>query len=159
MYIEKSINPVSSAFLRSNTTQFNHSKETFEDIFQRTLNNKSGSRPPKIELTGVLTPCRKMIQGYHCKFRLETDSNEYFLSMSDALAAIARKIEWEEVTVRGYLDPDDGLFEVEKISLSQKTEPFRLTTGPIDSYFELDQYKRTIAQRGKLDLSLDYLAS
>lgn len=159
MQIQNSINPVSPAFLRSDSTQFSQNKETFHDIFQRTLNNKSSSRPPKIELTGILVPCNKIVQGYQCKFKLETDSKEYFLSMSDALTLVAKKIEWEEVTVKGTLDPDDSLFEVEKISLVQRSEPFRLTLGPIDSYFDLDQYQRTIAQRGKLDLAPEYLAS
>lgn len=159
MQTQNSITPVSPAFLRSDATQFSQNRETFHDIFQRTLNNKSGSRPPKIELTGILVPCYKIVQGYQCKFKLETDSNEYFLSMSDAITQVAKKIEWEEVTVKGFLDPDDGLFEVEKISLAQRNEPFRLTIGPIDSYFELDQLKRTIAQRGKLDLAPEYLAS
>ncbi len=159
MQIQNSINSVSCAFLRSDTTQFNQNKEMFHDIFQRRLNSKSGSRPPKIELTGILVPCNTVVQGYRCKFKLETDSKEYFLSMSDSVALVAKKIEWEEVTVKGFLDPDDGLFEAEKISLAQRSEPFRLMTGPLESYFELDQFKRTIAQRGKLDLALEYLAS
>lgn len=159
MNIQNSISPVSPAFLRSDSAQFNQQRETFHDIFQRTLNNKSGSRPPKIELTGILVPCTKVVQGYKCKFKLETDSKEYFLSMSDAVASVAKQIEWEEVTVRGFLDPDDGLFEVEKISLAKTGEPFRLTTGPLEPYYEIDQIKRTIAQRGKLDLAPEYLAS
>ena len=133
MYIEKSTDPVSKFNLRSDTVQLNHLRETFEDIFQHTLNNISGSRPPKIELTGILAPCNKVIRGYHCRFRLETDSGEYFLSMSDELVSVGKKIEWEEVTVRGYLDPDDGLFEVEKIRICQRSEPLRLTPIPVES--------------------------
>ena len=82
MYIQNSNNPVSHAFFRSDSTQFNQNRETFHDIFRRTLNNKSGSRPPKIELTGILVPCGKVVQGYKCKFKLETDSKEYFLCMA-----------------------------------------------------------------------------
>lgn len=159
MYIQNSITPVLSAFLRSDSTQFNQNKQTFQDIFQHRMSKKSGSRPPKIELTGILVPCTKIVQGYKCKFKLETDSKEYFLSLCDAIASVAKKIEWEEVRVKGFLDPNDELFEVEKISLAHRTEPFRLTTAPIESYFELDQLKRTIAQRGKLDLAPEYLAS
>lgn len=159
MYIQNSINPVSPAFLRNDSAQFNQKRETFYDIFQRTLNNKSSSRPPKIELTGILVPCGEVVQGYQCKFKLETDSNEYFLIMGDPIALVAKRIEWEEVSVRGILDPDDGLFEVEKISLAQRSEPFRLMAGPLEPCFELEHYKRTIVQRGKLDLAPEYLAS
>ena len=133
MFFEKCVDPVSQSFFKSNPTQFRHRWETFEDIFQHTLNNISGSRPPKIELTGILAPCSKVIRGYHCRFRLETDSGEYFLSMSDELVSVGKKIEWEEVTVRGYLDPDDGLFEVEKIRICQRSEPLRLTPIPVES--------------------------
>ena len=56
MYIQNSISPVQSLTLRSNGADLNQHKETFHDIFQRTLNNKSNSRPPKIELTGILVP-------------------------------------------------------------------------------------------------------
>lgn len=159
MNIQNSISPVSPAFLRSDSAQFNRHRETFHDILQRTLKNKSGSRPPQIELTGILIPCSTVVQGYKCKFKLETDSEEYFLSMSDAVASIAKKIEWEEVTARGVLDPDDGLFEVEKISLAKTGEPFRLTMGPSEPSFELEQLKRTIDQRGMLDVAPEFLAS
>jgi hypothetical protein len=33
---------------------------------------------------------------------------------------LANKLEWEEVTVKGYHDADEGIFEVEKISLSNQ---------------------------------------
>jgi len=159
MQIQNSINSVLPGFLRSDLTPSNQNRETFHDIFQRTLNNKSGSRPPKIELTGILVPCNEFVKSYRCKFKLETDSREYLLSMSEAVSLVAKKIEWEEVTVKGFLDPDDGLFEVGKISLAQRREPFRLNTGPLELSFELNQCKRTIEQRGKLDLAPEYLAS
>jgi hypothetical protein len=96
---------------------------------------------------------------YKCKFKLEADSKEYFLCMSDSVEVVAKKVEWEEVTVKGFLDPDDCLFEVEKISLAQMSEPFRPAMAPMESSFELDQYKRTIFQRGTLDLAPEYVAS
>ncbi len=159
MQIQNSIHPVSPAFLQSDSTQFNQKGEMFHDIFQHTLNNKSDSRPLKIELTGILVPCQKVVQGYHCNFKLETDSEEYFLRMSDEVSMFAKKIEWEEIRVKGFVAPDNGLFEVEKIKLAQRSVPFKMTTGPLESDFEFDQYKRTIARRGKLDLAPDYLAS
>ena len=69
-------------------------------------------------------------QSSRCKFKLETDSKEYFLGMSDAVAFVAKKIEWEEVTVKGFLEPDKGFLEVEKISVARRNEPFMLATGP-----------------------------
>lgn len=159
MQIENSIKPISPVFLHSDSTQLSQYRETFHDILQRTLKNVSGSRPPKIELTGVLVPCSEVVQGFQCKYRLETDTSEYFLSMSDNLSIIAKKLEWDEVTVKGFLDTNDNLLEVEKINLVQKNESVVLNTSPAEPYFEFDQYERTIAQRGKLDLAPEYLAS
>ncbi len=64
MYIQNSINPAEPAFLRRDSSQFNQNRETFHEIFQRTLNNKSSSRPPKFELIGILVPCSKVVHGY-----------------------------------------------------------------------------------------------
>lgn len=159
MQTENNIKPVLPAFLQSDPAQLNQNRETFHDIFQRSLNQVSGSRPPKIELTGLLVPFSKVIRGQHCKFKLETDSDEYFLSMNDSLSLIAKKVEWDEVTVKGFLDNDESLFEVEKISLAPSGESVKLSTVLSEPYFDLELYKRTIAQRGKLDLAPDYLAS
>lgn len=159
MYIETAINPVQPSFFRSNSTEFNKQKETFHDIFQRTLNSKSSSRPPKIELTGILVPCNEVAGGLRFKFKLETDSNEYLLSMSDALSVIAKKAEWEEVTVKGCLNLESNIFEVEKISLAQGSQPFKITPTVGDSYFDIDTYKKLIALRGKIEPAPDYLAS
>lgn len=159
MQIENSIKPISPVFFQSDSAQFSQYKETFHEILQRSLKNVSGSRPPKIELTGVLVPCSEVVQGFHCKYKLETDSSEYFLSMSDNLSLIAKKIEWDEVSVKGFLDTNYNLLEVEKISLVQKNESFAFAAPPPELYFEFDQYERTIAQRRKLDLAPEYLAS
>ena len=163
MFIEQTIKPVSQVILRNDSSQLNQNKETFHDIFQRTLNYKSGSRPPKIELTGILIPLEMKVLNpkinLQCKFKLETDQNEYLLRMSDAITMLAKKLEWEEVKVNGYFDPEEGIFEVEKISLCNWTEPYRLPLGPSESYFELDEYKKVIARKGKLDIIPEYLAS
>jgi hypothetical protein len=158
MYIQNSITPVSPAFLRSDSSQFNQNKETFHDIFQRTLNNKSGSRPPKIELTGVLTPLGRSGLA-SCRYKLETDSKEYLLGLSDPLKRTARKLEWEEVTVRGYLDFDSDVFEVEKMSLTGNHDPFETTVRLPVNHFDLEGLKKAISQKGKLDLAPEYLAS
>lgn len=163
MHIEQSIKPISPVTLRSDTAnlnkQFNQQKETFRDIFQRTLNRNSRSRPPKIELTGILIPLQRPATSNQYSYSIETDQNEYFLRMSDAVSLIARKLDWEEVTVKGYLDPDEAVFEVEKISISNRNEPYRLSLGPMDLYFEFDHYKRSIARKGVVDIASDYLAS
>lgn len=159
MYIEQSIKPVSTMFLQSDSIQFNDYKEKFRDIFQWTLNNKSNSRPPKIELTGILKPLPKSGHQPHYNFKLETDQNEYFLRMGGVMVVNAKKLEWEEVTVKGYLDPDEGVFEVEKISLSKRSLTNRLSLGPTDLYSELDLYKRSIARKGVIDIAPEYVAS
>ncbi|HVK62228.1 MAG TPA: hypothetical protein VM432_11785 [Bdellovibrionales bacterium] len=157
MYISNSINRVSPTFLRSDLTQFSQKRETFHDVFQRTLNNKSNSRPPKTELMGILVPYAG--NDWRRKFKLETDSKDHPLIMNAALTEIAKKIEWEEVTVKGIFDPDENSFEVERINLAKSSEPYRLSTGPADLYFELDEYRRTITRQGKLDLAPEFLAS
>ena len=160
MYIQNSMNSLPSKVLRSQGTEFHQHKETFHDIFQRTLNNKSNSRPSKIELTGILVPLShstNQLPPY--KFKLETDSKDYFLSMSDELAKAAKKIEWEKVTVKGLLDFEAHVFEVEKISLAQRNDPFDLTTSLADNFFELETYKKIISQKGKLDFDALELAS
>lgn len=159
MHSSSSICPVSPTFLRSDSTQLVQNKDTFHQIFQRTLNNRSSSRPPKTELTGILVPYGRPAKDLRCKFKLQTDSEEYPLTMKDALALIAKKIEWEEVTVKGTFDLGENLFEVEKISLAKTGEPYRLSVPPVEPYFELEQYRRTITQQGKLDLAPDFLAS
>ncbi|MGE0634314.1 MAG: hypothetical protein AB7O96_18005 [Pseudobdellovibrionaceae bacterium] len=159
MNIERTINPVQASFFRSNSTEFNKQKETFHDIFQRTLNSKSSSSPPKIELTGILVPCNEVVAELRFKFKLETDTKEYLLSMSDALSLIAKKAEWDEVTVKGCLSPEGNIFEVEKIFLVQDSQPLKITTSVGDSYFDIDTYKKLIAMRGKIELTPDYLAS
>lgn len=159
MYTERVVNPIQPSFFKSNSTEFNKQKETFEDIFQRTLNNKSNSRPPKIELTGMLVPCDEVAHGYRFKFKLETESSEYLLRMSDTLVAIAKKVEWEKVSVRGCLNFEDGIFEVEKISLVESSQPFKFMPNVSESYFDIDTYKKLIALRGKIEVAPDYLAS
>jgi hypothetical protein len=70
MHIEQSIKPISPIILKNDTEnlnwKFNRQKETFRDIFQRSLNHKSGSRPPKIELTGMLIPLLRPISFNQC---------------------------------------------------------------------------------------------
>lgn len=138
-------------------SQQNH--ETFYDVFQRSLNNKANSRPPKIELTGLLIPCHKSSEGYLYRYKLETDSREYFLSMSHSLAEIAKKVEWEEVTVKGYLDLEANVLETEKISLSAVNDSNRFMQFIRDPYFEIESFKTAIKKCGKLEPELDDLAS
>ena len=158
MDIEQSIQPVSSIFLRSDSAQFRQQTNSFQDIFRRAMIQKSNSRPPKIELTGVLIPCAEPKAPVSEKFKLETDQNEYRLRMNNSLLAVAKKIEWEEVIVRGYLDLDKSIFEVERLSLLNRGEPYRLPLGPMDWHNELDQYKKSIARKGMLDLAPEDLA-
>jgi hypothetical protein len=158
MYIERALNPVQPSFFRTNSTEFNKQKETFHDIFQRTLKSKSSSRPSKIELTGILVPCKEIVGGHRFKFKLETESNEYLLSMSDTLSLIAKKAEWEEVTVKGCLSLEGNIFEVEKINIAQHGQPIKITTSVGDSYFDIDTYKKLIALLGIIEPAPDYLA-
>lgn len=156
MYIERNISPIQSSNM---TTDFHQYRETFYDVFQHALNNKSNSRPPKIELTGLLIPCDKISNGNFYKYKLETDSKEYFLSMNNSLTEVAKKFEWEEVTVKGYLDLETNVLEAEKISLSKINDSNRFMGLLRDPYYEIESYKRTIEKRGKIEPALDELAS
>jgi hypothetical protein len=159
MQFENSIQPVNSIFLRNESTRLNQQRQAFHDIFRNTLSGKSSSRPPKLELSGVLVPCQKILFGEVFKFKLETDSGEYFLSLSDTQMVVAERAEWEEVIVKGYLGCEGKTIEVEKISLARSSEgvDLSLTTG--DLLTEIEELRRTIHQQGKLGLAAHELAS
>lgn len=157
--LTESANPIVQTQFRSKCTHFNHSGETFHDIFQQRLNNSHYSRSPKIEVTGVLVPFDKVVSGRAYKFKLDSDSKEYTLSMTETLEAIAKKIEWEEVTIKGLLNFRTDVLEVEKIVLSQSSDPIKTVLPSDDPYFDAEFYQKTIARRGKLEPEPDYLAS
>lgn len=158
MYVERNISPVETTSLTNNLSRDSRFGGTFHEVLQRTLSSKSNSRPPKLELTGLLIPCHKESFGRVFKFKLGTESNEYFLAMNSKLAQVAKNAAWEEVTVRGQLDLESNVFEVEKLTLTQTEEPIQVPTSfkePLD----IDAYERIISQRGKLEPAIEYLAS
>lgn len=132
--------------------------QTFSDILKHMLNNTSNSRPPKMELTGMLIPQRKWINGQCCRFKLATDSKEYFLRLSDALTPAAKKAAWEEVTIKGYFNIETNVVDVEKITLTQSAERYAV---PIifDRSSDLSFFDRAINQIGWIEPAPDYLAS
>lgn len=158
MYVDRNINPVESISFKNNLGKDARFSESFHDIFQRSLNNKSNSRPPKLELTGLLIPCYQELAGRVFRFRLGTESNEYLLSMNTKLAQAAKNAAWEEVTVRGHLDLENNVFDVEKLTLTQTEEPVQIPPN-FKEHFEIDVYERIISQRGKLEPAVEYLAS
>lgn len=127
---------------------------SFHEILRLSVNNKSNSRPPRIEVTGILLPVVRGRRNSLCKFKLESESAEYYLTMDPTLEVIAKKFAWEEVTVMGYLDRVLGVLEVEKISARGPTDSVRWPSVPADS--EMDFYERTIATRGKLEPAPGY---
>jgi hypothetical protein len=159
MNIDQTVKPLSPLFLRSQLTQENQYKETFHEVFQRALIKNSSSRPPKVELRGVLVPLPRLTDQPGIRFKLETNQNEYPLRMTGATLAMANKLEWEEVVVKGYLDPDEFTFAMEKISLVNRDEPYRLPLGPNDLYLELDCFRKSVSQRGVVEVEPDFLAS
>lgn len=155
----ESIQPIQKTNFKADTTHFNHNGETFHDIFQRCLNNSHHSRSPKIEVTGVLVPFDRVVAGRSYKFKLDSDSKEYTLGLNKTLEVIAKKIEWEEVTVKGWLDLHTNILEVEKISINQSNDPIKTALPSDDPYFDAEYYQKTIVRRGKLEPAPDYLAS
>lgn len=158
MYVERTINPTESASLRNGLGKDSPSSGSFHDIFRQALNSKSNSRPPKVELTGLLIPCYQELHGRTFRFKLGTESNEYLLSMNNKWAQAAKNAAWEEVTVRGHLDLESNVFDVEKLTLTQAEELVQIPTNFKEPY-EIDAYERIINQRGKIEPAVEYLAS
>ena len=158
MYVERTVSPVESISFKSNLSKDARFSESFHDIFHRSLNSKSNSRPPKLELTGLLMPCYQELHGRTFRFKLGTESNEYLLSMNTKLAQVAKNVAWEEVTVRGHLDLESNVFDVEKLALTQTEEPVQIPTN-FKEPSEIDVYERIINQRGKLEPAVEYLVS
>jgi len=157
--LTESIRPIEQIPFNNNVTRFDRNGETFQDILQYYLDNGRNSRSPKIEITGILIPFEKFVGGRAYKFKLESETTEYILSMSKDLEGIAKKLEWEKVTVKGLLDLYTNILEVEKISLSNTNDPIKTALPLEDAYGEVEYYEKTIAQRGILEPSLDYLVS
>ncbi len=155
MYTDRVVNPIQPVFLK-NSTEFRKQSETFHDVFYRTM-NRSNSRPPKMELTGILVPCDEVVESRHYKYKLETDSDDYLLSMTENLIAVAKKAEWEKVTVKGTLNMESGIFEVEKLTIINESQSFKPNFGGL--HFDIENYKKAIARLGKLEPIPDYLAS
>ncbi len=158
MFVERAINPIESVSLKNNLSKNSSSSSSFHDIFQHELKSKSNSRPPRLELTGLLIPCYQELDGRILRFKLGIEPNEYLLSMSPALAKAAKNAEWEEVSVKGRLDLDSNVFHVEKLTLTGTEEPMQIPIS-IKEPFDIDSYERIINQRGKLEPAVDYLAS
>ena len=158
MFVDNIIKPVE--FTHAAGMNKNHqSSESFQDILKRKLNSKSKFRPPKIELTGVLIPCHQECGGQTFRFKLGTQTNEYLLSIKHNLFELAKKASWDEITVKGILDDESNVFEVEKMILNQSVEEELVPVGFREPVFDVDAYVRMIGQRGKLEPALDYLAS
>lgn len=158
MRVDRDSDPVESSSFKNNLSKDARFSESFHDIFRRSLSNKSNSRPPKLELTGLLIPCYQELHNRTFRFKLGTESNEYLLSMNTELAQATKNAAWEEVTVRGHLDLESNVFDVEKITLTQTEEPVQIPPN-FKEPFEIDTYERIINQRGKLEPAVEYLAS
>ena len=158
MLVDNVIKPVE--FIQATGMDKNHqSSDSFQDILKRKLKSNSNFQPPKVELTGVLIPCRQEYGGQTFRFKLGTQSNEYLLSIKHNLFELAKKASWDEITVKGVLDDEGNILEVEKMILKQSVEEELVPVGFREPVFDVDAYVRMIGQRGKLEPALDYLAS
>lgn len=133
--------------------------ESFQQILERSLNNKFNSRPPKIEISGTLTPVHTMARGKTYRFKIVSDSAEYLLNLNAELTEAAKKYEWEDVTAKGYLDINGKILTVERLCLNRIPDDLQLNTRIKDSYYDLDFYRKTISQFGYLEPEPGYLAS
>lgn len=134
-------------------------QESFQQILERSLNGRFSSRPPKLEISGVLTPIHKAFAGKHFKFKIVTDKTEYILSMNSELYEIAKKLEWEDVTARGYLDSTGKILSVEKLTARHSPDDARFGGSLGDNLFDLEFYRRAISKAGVLEPEPGYLVS
>lgn len=141
-----------------NLTEHKQKAVSFHDLFQRSLNSKFNSRPPKMQLSGTLFPCKQKVFGQLLKFKLITKSNEYFLDIKDGFLLLAESMVFEEVRVLGSLDLDSQIFSVEKIVLVEKEDSLQMPSNLKESV-DIDFYKRLIHQRGKLEPEVEFQAS
>lgn len=158
MFVENLVGGTEKASMRSPLARDGEFSETFQQILERTMKSHSSSRPPKIELSGILIPCHQKIFGRTFKFKLGARTRDFWLAMNDNLVSIARNAEWEEVTVRGNLDLDSKVLEVEKIILEHAEEPYQISNVR-EPAFDVEAIQRAISQKGKLEPALEYLAS
>ena len=135
------------------------STASFHELLQRSLSGQSSSKPPKIEVSGLLVPTLSLISGQVVRFKLETNHREYFLSMNKNLEKIAKRVECEQVTVKGCFDLETQLFEVEKIFISRADSLVGIGSVPEALTWDDNFYKRTIAKFGKLEPAVEHLAS
>lgn len=158
MYVDRTINPIESDSLNNNPGKMGRYPESFHDILMRTINDRSNSHPYKLELTGLLMPCYHQLQRHTFRFKLATEAREYFLAMNTKLTEAAKNVAWEVVTVRGYLDYENNVFNVERLIFTNTEDPLQIPANfrePID----LETFERIIHQRGKLEPAIDDLAS
>jgi hypothetical protein len=121
--------------------------ETLQNhVFQK----PASSSPRRMQLQGTLIPCNELYFGERFRFKLETRMNEYYLKMNNGMEITAKRLEWEEVTVSGYLDPDSKMFVVERILNLQKPDSVRMSLG-LDSVLDVDHLRTIINRYGKLE--------
>jgi hypothetical protein len=134
-------------------------QETFHQILERSLNDKFNSRPPKMEISGVLTPVHASVGESGHQFKIVTKSSEYNLKLNSDLLQIAKRILWEEVNAKGVLDVESKIFTVERLSLKYKPDEMGVSAKIGDINFDLDFYSKTISRLGRLEPEPGYFAT
>jgi len=137
----------------------NQANENCHQILERSLNNKFNPRPPKLHISGVLTPISSFMNGKALRFKIVSDSAEVFLNLSPELSQVAKKIAWEEVTARGTFDFESNIFNVERLSLKNSPGDMPVGFHFSDNHFDLEYYTQTISRSGRIELEPGYLAS
>ena len=132
--------------------------EAFHQILERSMNNRFNSRPPKMEISGVLVP-DSTASALRRGFKITTNSNEYRLELSPSLCQLAKKLLWEEVTAKGILDLETKIFAVERLSVRHSLDEMSTGSKVIDPSFDLEFYKKMISRVGRLEPDPGYLAS
>lgn len=133
--------------------------ESFHQILERSLNSNFGSRPPKMEITGILTPIYASPESHRIGYKIINDFDDYLLYLNSQLYQLAHRAEFEEVTVKGYFDHTKKVFTVEKLILRSRSDESSENIKQVESYFDLDNYRKTISKAGYLEPDYGFMVS
>jgi|GEM_PF-6486453 len=150
--------------MKTQTQNQAHSKieyASFETILRSQMQNQSEapSRPLKIELKGLLVPTGIGEERALRFYKLDQGISEYALNIPRNLLGMARRSEWERVIVRGQPSHNGKVFEVESILLAPERQESQAHLAELDFSFDLEDFKKKIYSKGKLEPVFEHVAS
>lgn len=132
---------------------------TFRDLLQQALARNSNIQPQKIEVSGLLIPCWHEIDNQIFRFKIGTDTGEFFLRLNNPLVEMAKMASWDEVTITGYVDLETRVIEVDKLYFLNSNGTTPAHPVGLDSTLEVETYKKVFDRHGMLQQEPDHWAS